>query len=156
MISHKRHPSRHESGALGHARDVTDAEGERQLYSMRTVRLVSRVASHMAAATGPVEARLRAQITAALSPVHIELVNESFKHSVPAGSESHFKVLVVSAAFEGKSPLQRHRAVNAAVAEAGGGLPVHALSVSAKTPQQWADGQAQMQNTPNCKGTAGM
>jgi BolA protein len=101
------------------------------------------------------EAQLRAALTAALSPVHLEIVNESSKHSVPVGSESHFKVLVVSAAFEGKSPVARHRAVNSAVAGPGGELPVHALSVSAKTPQQWAEGEG-LHATPNCKGGAGL
>jgi len=107
---------------------------------------------------GPVERLLRERLTAALAPiVHIELVNESYKHAVPAGAESHFKVLVVSPAFEGKSHIQRHRLVNDAArgGDAGSALPVHALSISAKTPEQWGAG-AGIHDTPNCKGGTGL
>jgi stress-induced morphogen len=38
------------------------------------------------------EQRIRTQLESALQPVHYELVNESHKHSVPRGSETHFKV----------------------------------------------------------------
>ncbi len=112
-------------------------------------------AARMAAA-GPLQAQLEARLRAALAPVaHLEIENESYKHSVPAGSESHFKVFVVSPAFAGVPLLQRHRMVNDA-AKGGGGaaaLPFHALSIQAKTPEQWAAGAgAAMQSTPNCKG----
>lgn len=36
-----------------------------------------------------------------LAPTHLEIINESFMHNVPPGSETHFKVLVVSEAFDG-------------------------------------------------------
>lgn len=101
---------------------------------------------------------LHETLTAALAPVHLVLENESHKHSVPAGSESHFKLLIVSAAFEGKAPVARHRMVNEAVATlgaGGGALPVHALSVTAKTPAQWGGLGEAMHETPNCKGGAG-
>lgn len=108
-----------------------------------------------AKALGPVEERLVAQLTAAFSPAHLEVHNESHKHSVPAGSETHFKVFVVSAAFEGQPILARHRAVNDAVRDPStGNLPVHALSVQAMTPAQWGAG-AQVHNTPPCRGGAG-
>jgi BolA protein len=101
------------------------------------------------------EAAIRTCITEKFSPLHLAIENESYKHSVPRGSESHFKLLVVSAAFEGKSLVQRHRAVNEAVSEIGGGvLPVHALSITAKTPAQWSPGEG-MHTTPLCKGGAG-
>jgi stress-induced morphogen len=86
--------------------------------------------------------------------LHLEIENESYKHSVPPGSESHFKVFVVSPSFQGVPLLGRHRLVNEAVAGGPGlPLPVHALSVQAKTPDQWANGAgAGMQSTPTCKG----
>ena len=71
-----------------------------------------------------------------LSPRHLEVVNESHMHSVPRGSETHFKVLVVSEAFEGLGPVDRHRAVNALLSsELKQG--VHALSLHTLTPGQW-------------------
>jgi len=102
------------------------------------------------AAAAPVAAMLTARLAAAFAPTHMELVNESGKHAVPAGSESHFKLFIVSDAFAGLAPLARHRAVNAAVA-AGGEHPVHALSISAKTPTEWSGG-AKLQSTPSCLG----
>ena len=52
------------------------------------------------------------------APAHLEVVNESGNHNVPAGSETHFKVVLVSPAFEGQRLIARHRAVNAVLAEA--------------------------------------
>ncbi|MEJ7732148.1 MAG: BolA family protein [Polyangiaceae bacterium] len=71
-----------------------------------------------------------------LSPRHLEVVNESHMHSVPKGSETHFKVLVVSEAFAGMGPVERHRAVNSVLqVELKNG--VHALSLRTLTPSQW-------------------
>ena len=58
---------------------------------------------------GLVELSIESKILAAFSPMHFEIHNESYKHNVPAGSESHFKVVVVSNSFEGISLIQRHR-----------------------------------------------
>ncbi len=104
-------------------------------------------------ADGPIAAALVERLTAAFAPVaHLELENESHRHSVPPGSESHFKVFIVSPAFENVPLLERHRRVNAAAAGGTGApLPVHALSISAKTPAQWAAGAA-AQSTPGCLG----
>ena len=109
----------------------------------------------MAATDGPVAAIVRARITAALAPLHLELENESHRHAGPPNAESHFKVLCVSAAFEGMPLLARHRAVTDAVRGGARELPVHALSISAKAPSQWAAGAAGMHATPNCRGGDG-
>ena len=50
---------------------------------------------------GVVEAEVRAKLEAALTPTHLEVINESAGHNVPAGSETHFKVVVVSQCFAG-------------------------------------------------------
>ncbi|RHY30878.1 hypothetical protein DYB32_003948 [Aphanomyces invadans] len=71
-------------------------------------------------------------------------------HNVPKGSETHFKVVVVSAAFEGKPLIQRHRLVNQVLAdELDGG--VHALSIQSKTPSQW-DANSTVRPSPSCLG----
>ena len=71
-----------------------------------------------------------------LRPRHLEVVNESHMHSVPKNSETHFKVLVVSEAFDGMGPVDRHRAVNSILKhELANG--VHALSLRTLTPAQW-------------------
>lgn len=83
------------------------------------------------------EARMREKLMNALDPTRLDVVNESHMHAGHAGSpgtgESHFRVLVVSAKFAGKSRVERHRMVNAALAaELRDG--VHALAVKAYAP----------------------
>jgi len=111
------------------------------------------MASSSESSLGPVQKLMQEQLTEAFSPSALEIENESYKHSVPKGSESHFKVFIVSDRFEGVKLLQRHRMVNAAVADLLANK-VHALSIKAKTPSQAASGAA-IQTTPNCKGGAG-
>ena len=97
-----------------------------------------------------VEQRLREKLAGALAPVHLEVVNESGQHNVPAGSETHFKVVVVSDAFAGKSRVAQHRMVFRAVdEELRGG--VHALAVHTCTEDAWARTGAAFES-PKCLG----
>ena len=78
------------------------------------------------------------------------MLDESYKHSVPEGAETHFKVTVVSSVFDGMKLLDRHRRVNDALApEFESGL--HALAITAKAPSQWTEGAASAA-TPPCLG----
>ncbi|XP_028649846.1 bolA-like protein 1 [Erpetoichthys calabaricus] len=98
-----------------------------------------RAANFLASTSGmnrPVETSIRTKLNQRLEPTHLEVVNESNMHAVPSGSESHFRVLVVSKHFEGMSLLQRHRLVNEILCDELASR-VHALSIQAKTPQQW-------------------
>lgn len=85
-----------------------------------------------------VEAKLREK----LEPQHLEVINESHMHSVAPGSETHFKVVVVSSRFEGMSAVKRHQLVYGALSEelakkpAQGGI--HALAITSRTPTEWA------------------
>jgi stress-induced morphogen len=73
----------------------------------------------------------------------------------PKNSETHFKVVVVSSHFDTvKAPLQRHRLVNAALAQELEG-PVHALSIIAKAPSQWENMSKIVPASPACKGGDG-
>jgi BolA protein len=91
---------------------------------------------------------IQEKLSAALAPVHLDVENESRMHNVPAGSETHFKVVIVSDAFEGLGLVDRHRRVNAALAdELKTGL--HALTIRALTPTQWSvEGAAGFQSPP--------
>jgi BolA protein len=102
------------------------------------------------AAVGPVASAIQQKLTATLSPVHLEVHNESSAHNVPPNSETHFKVIVVSDAFEGKKLIERHRLVNETLAVELAG-PVHALSIVAKLPAQWAQNSA-VDPSPKCLG----
>lgn len=92
------------------------------------------------------------KLTEALSPSHLEVINESHMHSVAPGSETHFKVVVVSPRFEGLSAVARHKLVYAALtAELQKKRGVHALAITSRTPAEWA--AAPVANTsPDCKG----
>ncbi|XP_077431920.1 bolA-like protein 1 [Vanacampus margaritifer] len=98
----------------------------------------------------PVEGAITAKLTAALHPEHLEVRNESHMHAVPPGSESHFRVLVVSERFRGLSLLQRHRLVNEAL-KAELSTRVHALAIQAKTPEQWG-ADPHLAESPPCLG----
>lgn len=86
-----------------------------------------------------VEDQIREKLTRAFAPVALEIVNDSHRHRDHAGSpgtgESHFAIKVVSAAFAGKSRVERHRMVNAALADELAGT-VHALAITALAPDE--------------------
>lgn len=89
-------------------------------------------------------------IRAGLPVSHLEVINESGNHNVPRGSETHFKVVVVSPAFTGLSAVKRHQRVYQAL---GGSLPagVHALALHAYTDEEWAT-LAAAPDSPSCQG----
>jgi stress-induced morphogen len=84
-------------------------------------------------------ARLETVLREAFSPVALQIVDDSARHAGHAGAqpggETHFNVLLVSAAFQGVNRVARSRAVHAALeAEFAGGL--HALSLTLRTPEE--------------------
>ena len=85
----------------------------------------------------------------AFDPIHLEVINESHMHSGPA-TESHFKVIIVSAQFNGLPLIRRHRAVHAALSEL---MPqFHALALHAWTPQEWEKRGRVAPASPACQG----
>jgi len=101
--------------------------------------------------TMKVQQSIEAKLREGLSPVHLDIRNESHMHSVPPNSETHFKVVVVSAQFAGKSRVARHQTVNALLAAELAG-PVHALSIQAHTPEEWAARGGVVLESPECLG----
>lgn len=97
-----------------------------------------------------IESTIKEKLNTAFSPSVLQVENESHKHNVPAGSESHFKVTVVSSEFEGKRLLQRHRTINTALkAELE---QIHALSIHTFTESEWSARSATSNETPPCLG----
>jgi BolA family transcriptional regulator, general stress-responsive regulator len=84
-----------------------------------------------------VESAMREKLMIALRPTRLDVVNESEMHaghrSSPGTGESHFRVLIVAEAFAGKSRVERHRMVNAALVDEVG-KQVHALALNAYAP----------------------
>lgn len=81
---------------------------------------------------------IRERLALALLPDDLSLVDESHKHVGHAGARDgrgHFALTIVSAAFEGKSPIERHRQVYAALGELMH-TDIHALSMKAYAPSE--------------------
>jgi BolA protein len=79
------------------------------------------------------------RLTEAFAPESLRVIDESEHHAGHAGhrpgGETHFRLYIVAQAFRGKSRLERHRMINAALAEpfAAG---VHALAIHAASPEE--------------------
>lgn len=98
-----------------------------------------------------VQVHIEKTLSDGLHPFHLEVVNESRMHSVPAGAESHFKVTIVSEEFDGKTLVARHRLVNELLRELLAG-PVHALALHALTPEEWFERSGRAPASPPCLG----
>ncbi len=75
---------------------------------------------------------------AGLNPIRLELIDDSAKHAGHAGARSgggHYRLLIVSAQFAGKTPLARHRLVYDALGELMRSK-IHALSIQSLTPEE--------------------
>lgn len=92
-----------------------------------------------------IEASIEQKLLTAFSPLHLDVINESHQHNVPPGSESHFKVIIVSNAFEGERLISRHRAINALLANELA-EHIHALALHTYTEKEWLNYYAE--NTP--------
>ncbi|MFP6741084.1 MAG: BolA/IbaG family iron-sulfur metabolism protein [Alphaproteobacteria bacterium] len=98
-----------------------------------------------------VQATIEQKILSSLTPAHLEVINESYMHSVPPGSESHFKLVIVSDHFDGESRVKRQQSVNRIlVDEFAAGL--HALSMQTLTPDEWQARGGEVPDSPPCHG----
>lgn len=96
--------------------------------------------------------QIETRLAEALAPIHVELKDETSQHNVPAGSESHWNLIVVSSAFDGLRLVKRQRAVYAALrAQMAGGI--HALTMKTLTPDEWVAQGGNVENaSPPCLG----
>ncbi len=95
--------------------------------------------------------KIEQKIADAIPCKHLEVVNESNKHNVPPGSESHFKVVLVSDAFDDQKLIARHRQINRILAdELQQGL--HALAMHTYTESEWREQQGDAPMSPPCRG----
>jgi BolA protein len=87
--------------------------------------------------------RLSERLREALAAEHVEVEDESDAHAGHPGAASgggHYQVIVVSRRFAGRDPLARHRLVYEAVGDLAA-AGVHALAISAFTPEEWLSRQ---------------
>ncbi|VEU36405.1 unnamed protein product [Pseudo-nitzschia multistriata] len=103
-------------------------------------------------ASGPRQTAIEERLTEAFAPTFLDVQNTSHGQK---SDESHFKVVVVSEAFEGTRLVGRHRAINKAVSESDGSLGFHSLEIgAAKTPEEWNQ-NSNVAPSPKCQGGDG-
>lgn len=93
---------------------------------------------------------IETKLNEALNPEVLEVFNESSMHSGPA-TESHYKVVAVSKAFEGKMLIARHRMINKALAEELN--VIHALALHTMTPNEYFEKAGKVADSPQCEGS---
>ena len=97
-----------------------------------------------------IEAILQERLSNTFQPTLMEITNESYMHNVPANSETHFKVVLVSSKFANSRKVARHQQVYALVGDLLEG-ELHALALHLMTPEEWQQVGA-APASPNCRG----
>ncbi|HET8816536.1 MAG TPA: BolA/IbaG family iron-sulfur metabolism protein [Pseudidiomarina sp.] len=93
--------------------------------------------------------QIEVKLHAALSPTLLQVMNESHLHGT-ASDHSHYKLIIVSAEFDGQRLLQRHRRVNKLLADELA-HDLHALALHLYSPAEWQQLQ-QVPDSPACRG----
>jgi BolA protein len=96
-------------------------------------------------------AQAETKLREAFMPSYLLVSNESHLHRSAPGAESHLKVVLVSACFQGKRLLARHRLVNDVLSEELAGS-LHALALHTYTNDEWSALAETAPLTPNCRG----
>ncbi len=98
-----------------------------------------------------IEQNIQGKLIAQFEPTFLKIENESHLHSSGRGAESHFKVTLVSAQFEGKRSVERHQLIYSCLKdelEQG----VHALALHTYTSQEWQAANGVIPQSTNCLG----
>lgn len=80
----------------------------------------------------------------------LQVENESHLHNVAPGSESHFKVTIVSNVFNDQMLIKRHRMVNSTLQQEM--QQIHALALHTLTPEEWQARAGKVTDSPKCRG----
>lgn len=98
-----------------------------------------------------IQSIIEEKLKEALEISYLDVTNESHMHSVPPGSETHFKAVIVTDDFKGKKQVVRHQIVYAVLAKEIAG-PVHALALHTYTSDEWAEALKNAPDSPACMG----
>ena len=93
---------------------------------------------------------IEAKLADEFQPEFLQVENESHMHNVAPGSESHFKVTIVSPQFDELMLIKRHRLVNAALQQEI--QQIHALALHTLTPREWEERGGEVAASPKCRG----
>ena len=98
-----------------------------------------------------VSSEIEQRLTQAFELDHLEVINESHQHNVPANSETHFKLVMFSEDFVELSRIKRHRAVNSLLQDLLAGS-VHAMAIHTYTTSEWQKRFGSAPLSPPCLG----
>lgn len=96
-----------------------------------------------------VQKTIEAKLIRDFNPEHLDIFNESDQHSVPARSETHFKVVIVSQLFLELPLVKRHQLVYQCLQQELQ-KPVHALALHTYTPSEWGKSNKEAATSPPC------
>ena len=98
--------------------------------------------------TNTMKTKIISKLESHFHPEYLNVINESDQHSGPPGRESHFRVVIVSAAFDGLSRVRRQQSVYTVLAtEMQSGI--HALGLQCLTPEEWKS-KPNLVDSPSC------
>ena len=101
-----------------------------------------------------IKEEIEKKLATAIGLLHMEVINESHMHNVPADSETHFKVVLVSNDFRDRRSVARHQLVYSILSEELAG-PVHALALHTYTEPEWREQTNGAPMSPPCLGGSG-
>jgi BolA protein len=96
------------------------------------------------------QATIEQKLASEFDTDYLQVDNESHMHNVAPGSESHFKVTIVSESFADQMLIKRHRMVNSALRQEL--QQIHALALHTLTPKEWQERGGQVAASPKCRG----
>ncbi len=99
----------------------------------------------------PIKEAIENRLQLALQPDFLEVINESRQHNMLPGSESHFRVTIVSDRFVGKRLLERHQLIYTTL-EKELERSIHALALHTMTPDEWFEKAGKVIDSPLCLG----
>jgi len=97
-----------------------------------------------------IQATIEHKLASEFDTDFLQVENESHMHNVAPGSESHFKVTIVSDAFKDQMLIKRHRMVNKTLQQEM--QQIHALALHTLTPDEWKSRAGNVADSPKCRG----
>lgn len=97
-----------------------------------------------------IQAAIQQKLENEFETAFLSVENESHMHNVAPGSESHFKVTIVSDRFRDQMLIKRHRMVNKTLEQEL--QQIHALALHTMTPEEWQAREGVVADSPKCRG----
>ncbi len=97
-----------------------------------------------------IQATIQQKLETEFDTSFLSVENESHMHNVAPGSESHFKVTIVSDRFRDQMLIKRHRMVNKTLEQEL--QQIHALALHTLTPEEWQAREGAVADSPKCRG----